>query len=256
MLGAIVGDIIGSRFEFKPIKTSDFVLFSPDCHFTDDTVLTLATAEALLEKRPFGDLYRSFYRKYPKAGYGNRFVHWASAPTSSAYQSFGNGSAMRVAPVAWACTSLEEVLAVATQSAAPTHDHPEGIKGAQAVASAIFLARQGATKEKIRNFVEGQFSYDLSRPLSLIRPDYGFEVSCQKSVPEALCCFLESDDLVSAVRLAISLGGDADTQAAIAGSVAEAFYGEVADDLRVLALDYLDSSLLEVYQKFVDTYPC
>ena len=254
MFGAIVGDIIGSRFEFHPLKSCDFELFTPQCRFTDDTVLTLATANALLEQSPFDENYHNFYHRYPLAGYGQRFSRWAASCSGHPYNSYGNGSAMRVSPVAWVADTLDEVLELATQTAMPTHGHPEGVKGAQAVAAAIFLARSGAGKTAIQRFITKRFGYDLQRPLTQIRPDYSFEVSCQKSVPEALCCFLESTDFISAIRLAISLGGDADTQAAIAGSVAEAFYGGVPTVILDAALIYLDPCLLEVYDRFNTRY--
>jgi len=250
MLGAIVGDIIGSRFEFQPLKSCDFELFTSACRFTDDTVLTLATANALLKQQPFGECYHTFYQRYPEAGYGQGFSRWALSGTKLPYNSYGNGSAMRVAPVAWVAKQLDEVLDLAAQSALPTHDHPEGIKGAQAVAAAIFLARSGTGKAAIRDYVTERFGYDLQRPLDQIRPAYGFEVSCQKSVPEALCCFFESSDFVSSIRLAVSLGGDADTQAAIAGSVAEAFYGGVPPAILKNARGYLDPFLLGLCDEF------
>ncbi len=254
MLGAIVGDIIGSRFEFHPIKSCDFKLFTSTCRFTDDTILTLATANALLEQRSFGECYHDFYRRYPQAGYGQCFSRWAATKTNHPYNSSGNGSAMRVAPVAWVADDLEQALDLAAQSAMPTHDHPEGIKGAQAVAAAIFMARSGAGKLAIRDFVTERFGYDLQRSPARIRPGYAFEVSCQKSVPEALCCFFESSDFVSAIRLAVSLGGDADTQAAIAGSVAEAFYGGVPAAILEEALSCLDPFLLELCDRFSTRY--
>lgn len=254
MLGAIVGDIIGSRFEFHPIKSCDFELFAPECHFTDDTVLTLATANALLEQRPYDENYHDFYHRYPQAGYGQRFSRWAASNLDLPCNSFGNGAAMRVSPVAWAVDDLEEVLDLAAQTAKTTHNHPEGVKGAQAVAAAIYLARTGAGKAAIQTFITESFGYDLQRPLTQIRLDYGFEVSCQKSVPEALCCFFESTDFVSAIRLAISLGGDADTQAAIAGSVAEAFYAGVPAAILGEALNCLDPFLHDLCNRFSTRY--
>ncbi len=225
MLGAIAGDIIGSRFEHRPLTGDDFTLFSPDCRFTDDTVLTCATADALLHGIDYAVAYRSWYRRYPDAGYGMRFARWGGADDAGPYHSFGNGSAMRVSPVGWLCDDLPAVLAEAAKSAAVTHDHPEGIRGAQAVAAAVLLARKGEGKAGLRSFVETTFGYDLGRRLDEIRPDYGFDVTCQGSVPEALICFLEADSFEQAVRNAVLLGGDADTQAAIAGAVAEAFWG-------------------------------
>jgi len=254
MLGAIVGDIIGSRFEFQPIKSCDFELFTPECRFTDDTILTLATAHALLESGSFGENYHHFYQRYPQAGYGQRFSDWAASNSKHPYNSYGNGSAMRVAPVAWVSDDLDLVLDLATQTAMPSHNHPEGIKAAQAVAAAIFMARNKHTKAEIKDYLTQNFGYQLQRPLEQIRPDYTFEVSCQKSVPEALCCFFESSDFISAIRLAVSLGGDADTQAAIAGSIAEAFYGGVPAAILAQALSYLDPFQLDICDRFYARY--
>jgi ADP-ribosylglycohydrolase len=259
MLGAIIGDIVGSRFEFNPVKTCDFELFEPTSHFTDDSVLTLATAAALFEQQPFATCYRAYYRRYPNAGYGKRFTAWAQSDSDQPYNSYANGAAMRVAPVAWVADSLATALALAARSAAVTHNHPAGIKGAQAVAGAIYLARTGMAKEEIRRWIEERFDYSLHLSLAQIRPDYGFDVSCQGSVPEALCCFFESTDFLSAIRLAVSLGGDADTQAAIAGSIAEAFYGAIPFSLATSALDRLDPFLRQTYQRFAQRWlndPC
>lgn len=250
MLGAIVGDVVGSRFEFAPHKLLDFELLHPDCHFTDDSVLTLATASALVDGENFVDVYRLFARRYPEAGYGKRFTTWFRSDTAQAYNSYGNGSAMRVAPVAWFASTETETLDLAEQSACATHDHPEGIKGAQAVALGIFLARQGMEKEQLRRRLEVEFGYDLQRSTSHIRPYYSFDVSCQGSVPEALICFLESHDFTSALRLAISLGGDADTQAAIAGSLSEAYYGNIPSDILEFCISRLDPFLNEQVRRF------
>jgi ADP-ribosylglycohydrolase len=224
MFGVIAGDVIGSRFEWAPIKTIDFPLFHPLCSFTDDTVLTVATAWAILRDRPFDEAYLSFGRRYPRAGYGGNFHKWLGAIEPRPYNSYGNGSAMRVAPVGWAYADEQSVLREAKRSAAVTHDHPEGVKGAQATALAVFMARTGASKEEIRAGIASRFGYDLSRTTDQIRPTYYFDVTCQGTVPEALIAFLESTDYESAVRLAISLGGDSDTLAAITGGVAHAFY--------------------------------
>jgi ADP-ribosylglycohydrolase len=231
MLGAIAGDMIGSVYEGWPHKATDFPLFGPASTFTDDSVLTVATAEALLGARPYEEVYRKFGRRYPHAGYGGSFLQWIFAHAAGPYGSWGNGSAMRVSPIGWALQSLDDVLAEAARSAAVTHDHPEGIKGAQAVAMAVFLARTGSSKSEIWREVSERFGYDLGRRVEDIRPAYQFEVSCQGSVPEALLCFLESGNFEEAVRLAVSLGGDADTQACIAGAVAEAFYGGVPEHI-------------------------
>ena len=225
MLGAIAGDIIGSVHEYVATKTTDFVLFHANCQFTDDTVLTVAVADCLLNHKPYGSTFQEYFWDYPGAGYGLRFAEWAKSKSTQAYNSFGNGSAMRVSPVGWAFESWEEVLAEAERSAEVTHNHPEGIKGAQATAAAIFLARQGQSKREIRSAVERLTGYDLGRRLDDIRPSYRFNESCQGTVPESIIAFLESNDFEDAVRKAISLGGDADTLACITGAIAEAFYG-------------------------------
>lgn len=255
MIGAIVGDVIGSVYEWRPIKSEDFPLFDPSSRFTDDTVLTVATADALLSGDPFAAKYREWYRAYPERGYGERFRAWASCEDEPPYGSFGNGSAMRVSPVGWAFDDLEEVLEQARLSAAPTHGHPEGIKGAQAVAAAVFLARTGCSKSEVRDPLTSRFGYRLDRTVPEIREGYGFDVSCQGSVPEALVCFLESSDYEDAVRKAISLGGDADTQAAIAGAVAEAFYGGVPAALAREARSRLDARLLKIIDAFEGRHP-
>ncbi|MCU0836409.1 MAG: ADP-ribosylglycohydrolase family protein [Chromatiaceae bacterium] len=250
MLGAIAGDIIGSVYEAQPVKSSDFALFPPGARFTDDSVLTVATADALLGDGDYPAAYRRYGRAYPDAGYGRRFFHWLLTDGAGPYQSFGNGSAMRVSPVGFALASADEVLAEAARSAAVTHDHPEGIKGAQATALAVFLARQGADQANIRTEIAQRFGYDLSRPLAAIRPGYCFDVSCQGSVPEALIAFLESTDYESAVRNAVSLGGDADTMAAIAGGVAEARYGSLPPAIAEAAHARLPAEFLLVLEKF------
>ncbi|HEX8904586.1 MAG TPA: ADP-ribosylglycohydrolase family protein, partial [Longimicrobiaceae bacterium] len=233
MIGAIAGDVIGSVYEQNPAGGPGFrPLVAARACFTDDTVLTVATADAILRGGDYAAAYRAWGNRHPRAGYGGAFRSWLTVPGAGPYNSWGNGSAMRVSPVGWAFDSEDEVLREAARSAAVTHDHPEGIKGAQAVALALFLARGGATKEEIRREIAARFGYDLSRTVEGIRPGYGFHVSCMKSVPEALVAFLDSDDAEHAIRLAVSLGGDADTQAAIAGSVAEAFYGGIPEPVR------------------------
>lgn len=250
MLGSIAGDVIGSVYEVARIKHTDFPLFSPRSRFTDDSVLTIATAHALLTGQPYADAYHEFGNRYPNAGYGGAFRQWLARPDRRPYNSFGNGSAMRVGPVGLAMSTADDVLAEAVRSAAVTHDHTEGIRGAQAVALATFLARTGQTKDAICREIETQLGYDLSRTLGDIRPGYTFDVTCQGSVPEAITAFLESDSVESAIRLAISLGGDADTQAAIAGGIAEAFYGEVPDPIRTEVLSRLPHEFLEVITRF------
>ena len=254
MLGSIAGDVIGSVYEVARIKHTDFPLFSPNSRFTDDSVLTVATAHALLTGQPYADAYHEFGNRYPRAGYGGAFRQWLSRPDRKPYNSFGNGSAMRVGPVGLAMRSADEVLAEAVQSAAATHDHTEGIRGAQAVALATFLARTGHTKDAIRQEIQAQLGYDLSRTLGAIRPVYEYDVTCQGSVPEAITAFLESDGVESAIRLAISLGGDADTQAAIAGGIAEAFYGGVPDPIRAEVLSRLPQEFHEVIVEFNERF--
>ncbi len=254
MLGTIAGDIIGSVHERAGTKQTDFPLFSPWSRFTDDTVLTVATATALLNDQPYADVYHEFGRRYPHAGYGGAFRRWLKEDHRRPYGSFGNGSAMRVGPVGWAMTTVDEVLAEAARSASATHDHTEGIRGAQAVAMATFLARTGSSKEVIRREVETRLGYDLSRTLDEIRPTYTFDVTCQGSVPEAIIAFLESDSVESAIRLAISLGGDADTQGAIAGGIAEAFYGGVPDSLAKEVLARLPDEFREAVDRFTGRY--
>jgi ADP-ribosylglycohydrolase len=250
MIGAIAGDVIGSVYEARNVKTKDFPLFSPGSRFTDDTVLTVALAESLLSGRDYAVVLKEYYRRYPDAGYGGAFHAWARSASARPYGSWGNGAAMRVSPAAWVGRSLDEVLGLAAASAAVTHDHPEGIKGAQAVATAVFLARTGAAKREIREQVTRRFGYDLDRRVDAIRPGYRFDVSCPGSVPEALLAFLEATDFEDAVRTAVSLGGDSDTLACIAGAVAEAFYGGVPAPIRAEALARLDEPLRRVALAF------
>ena len=235
MYGAIAGDMIGSVYEFNSIKTTEFPLFSRRSHFTDDTVMTVAVAEALMETADLSDLaavraavvksMQRWGRKYHDAGFGGTFYHWLDKRDPQPYGSFGNGSAMRVSSVGWLADDADQVRELARATADVTHDHPEGVKGAQATAAAIYMARKGKTKDEIRKVIEDEYGYDFSGSLAEIRPHYHFEVSCQKSVPEAILCFFEGDSYESVVRNAVSLGGDADTQAAIAGAIAEAYYG-------------------------------
>ena len=254
MLGAIVGDVIGSVFEWHPSKSIEFPLFHPLSTFTDDTVLTVATAWAILRDQPFDVAYREFGRRYPNAGYGGNFRAWLDEDDGGPYQSFGNGSAMRVSPAGWARNDEEGVLDLAERTASVTHDHPEGIKGAQAVALAVWMARTGCTKAEIREHIGRRFAYDLGRTVHDIRPVYHFDVSCHGSVPEAIIAFLESHDLEHAIRLAISLGGDSDTQAAIAGSIAHAFYGAVPPAIAEPVRDRLPDEFLSIIDEFSSAY--
>lgn len=250
MLGAIAGDIIGSRFEHAQIKSKDFKLFSRSSVFTDDTVLTVAVADSLLNHIPFQDTFREYFHHYPNAGYGGRFRRWARSPLPKAYGSFGNGSAMRVSPIGWFYDDLDRVLEEALHSAEVTHNHPEGIKGARAVAAAIYLARTGADKETLRAYVTEHFYPDLPGNLDRIRPHYGFDVTCQGSVPHAIAAFLEAESYEDAVRNAVSLGGDSDTLACMAGSIAEAFFGGVPAAIREETLERLDDRLRKVCTAF------
>jgi len=250
LLGAIAGDIIGSRYEWHPVKTTDFELLNEECFFTDDTVLTVAVASALLQGGTFAEEIWDLGNRYPDRGYGNNFMRWLSGPKKEPYHSYGNGSALRVSSIGWAFDTLEEVLENAYRSAVVTHDHPEGIKGAQSVALAVWMSRQKNSKAEIRSEIVKRFGYDLDRTLAEIRPSYTFDVTCQGSVPEAIIAFLESQDYESAIRNAISLGGDADTQAAIAGSIAEAFYGPLDDGLVRFVKKVLPEEFWKVIKQF------
>jgi ADP-ribosylglycohydrolase len=256
MLGAIIGDMIGMPFERSPVKTKDIALFAHGACFTDDTVMSIAVADALLSGASLVDKLKEWYRRHPHVGYGMTFAKWAAHPTDrDPYQSWGNGSAMRVSPVAWVADDLERVLASARMTAAVTHDHPEGIAGAECVAGCILLARQKAGMPDIAAFARRYYGARLDRTLAQIRPGYSFEVSCIGSVPEAITAFLESTSYEDAVRNAVSLGGDSDTQACIAGAIAEAFYGGVPAALRDEAVRRLDEDLLSVLKRFWQTYP-
>lgn len=250
MLGAIAGDIIGSVHERNQTKTKDFPLFVPESRFTDDTVLTVAVADALMSQRSYVDVFHEYFAAYPNAGYGGTFTRWAREKRRDPYNSWGNGSAMRVSPIAYAHETLADVLAEAQHSAEVTHNHEEGIRGAQATATAIFLARQTKTKDDIRSAIESTFGYDLDQRLDEIRPTYHFDVSCQGSVPQSIIAFLESTSYEDAIRNAISLGGDADTMACIAGGIAEAFYGGVPDEIKLRTQTLLDEPLRQVIARF------
>lgn len=250
MIGAIAGDIIGSVYENRPIKTKRFPLLTAESCFTDDTVLTVAVAAAILDKRDYGAVIVDFATRYPRAGYGRSFKQWVQSWDHEPYGSCGNGSAMRVSPVGFAFNTVAAVLREAKRSAQVTHNHPEGIKGAQATALAIFLARTGKTKNHIKKEIISRFGYDLDRKLDDIRPTYSFDVTCQGSVPEAIIAFLEADNYEGAVRNAISLGGDADTQACIAGGIAEAFYGGVPAHIEEQVLTKLPFDLKAVVDSF------
>ncbi|MCB9419773.1 MAG: ADP-ribosylglycohydrolase family protein [Ardenticatenaceae bacterium] len=254
MIGAIAGDVIGSVFERRPIKTTDFPLFSPHSRFTDDTVLTVAVAYAILNGIDYGEAIQDFGRRYPNAGYGGSFFNWLLVEERRPYNSWGNGSAMRVSPVGWAFDSLDAVLAEAEKSAAVTHNHPEGIMGAQATAVAIHLARKGHSKTDIKAEISRRFGYDLERTVDGIRPFYHFDVSCQGSVPESIIAFLESDSVEDAIRKAVSLGGDTDTMGCIAGGIAEAFYGQIPPKITSEVRRRLPDEFLTIIDTFQSTF--
>jgi ADP-ribosylglycohydrolase len=255
ILGAIAGDIIGSVFESNNFKHPTFYpLFQPHTTFTDDSVLTVATADLQLFGGSYADIYQIYARRYPYAGYGGAFMQWAQKENPGPYNSWGNGSAMRVSPIGWTRDSIEDVLREAKQSAKVTHSHPEGIKGAQAIALGVFLARTGSDKATIRREIESRCDYDLSRTIDEIRPDYYFDVSCQGSVPEALTAFLDSTDFESAVRLAISIGGDSDTIACMAGALSQAYYREIPEFIVTICREKLDHRLLPVVDEFCEKY--
>lgn len=261
MIGAIIGDIAGSRFEFNNYKSKDFKFFTEKCRFTDDTVMTLAIAEAILEADPsYADLgekavaaMRRIGQPYPYCGYGGRFRRWMYYEKDPApYGSFGNGSAMRVSACGWAGKTLVEVKAISKKVTEVTHNHPEGLKGAEAVATAVFLAKSGTKIPQIREYIEKTY-YPLDFRLDDIRSTYKFNETCQGSVPEAIEAFLESVNFEDAVRNAVSIGGDSDTIAAIAGGIAGAYYG-VPDALRAKALTYLDDRLLKILNDFEEKF--
>ena len=254
MIGAIAGDMIGSPYERDPIKSKDFGIRVAE--FTDDTVLTVAVADAVLSGTGFTESIVSYAQRYPDAGYGGTFRLWMWSPDHTPYNSWGNGAAMRVSPVGFAFDTVEEVLTEAKRSAEVSHNHPEGIRGAQAAALAIFLARKFKSKRIIRDEISGRFPYDLERTIDEIRPAYRFDISCQGSVPESIIAFLESVSYEDAIRNAISLGGDADTMACIAGAVAQAFYKEIPADIIRGVREKLPPFLMDVTDRFMETYHC
>ena len=254
MIGAIAGDIIGSVYEFENTKSTDFELFGERSRFTDDTVLTVAVADHLLSGKDYVDVLKEYGRKYPHSGYGGMFCDWLFSEKRKAYNSYGNGAAMRVSPIGFACNSLSETLEEAARSAEVTHSHYEGIKGAQSTAGMIFLLRDGKSKLEVKEFVEKKFGYNLSRKLEDIRPDYRFDVTCQGSVPEAMIAFLESEDFEDTIRKAVSLGGDSDTIACIAGGFAQAHYKEIPEHIIDEVRERLDPALLEAVDSFEERY--
>ena len=254
MYGAILGDIIGSPFEFdRGDKTKEFDLFTKGCDFTDDSVMTIAVGEALLAVGPEATVkeieeavvtnMQDWGKRYPYAGYGGRFRYWLRERNPKPYGSYGNGSAMRVSAAGWLYDSMERTREVARATANVTHNHPEGIKGAEATASAIYMARNESSKEEIKEYIEREFHYNLDRTLDEIRPGYHMDETCQRTVPEAIIAFLESKDFEDAIRNAVSLGGDTDTLGAITGSIAEAFYG-ISDVLIAECRSRIDEGLM------------
>ena len=264
MIGALLGDMIGAPYEFdRGAKTKKFPLFSKNSEFTDDSVMTIAVAEALLDTLGQTDenitlaliaSMQKWGRKYPYAGYGCMFSQWLHEKDPKPYGSFGNGSAMRVASVGWLFDDLETTRHIAALTASVTHDHPEGIKGAEAIASAIFLSRTGSSKDEIRDYITNEFGYDLSRTCDEIRPGYHHVESCQETVPEALTAFVEGQDFEDVIRTAVSLGGDCDTLTCIAGSMAEAFYG-VPEVLAAQCTKRLPEDLNAVLERFAKYLP-
>lgn len=250
MLGAIAGDIIGSVYEWNNIKTTKFPLFTETSRFTDDTVLTVAVADCILNKKDYAKTLKEYARRYPNVGYGPRFMKWVSSDSLAPYNSFGNGSAMRVGHVGFAFNDIKDVLHEAKKSAEATHNHPEGVKGARAVAYAVLLARLGVPKEFIKKHLELSYGYDLSQRLDDIRQSYEFDETCQGTVPQALIAFLESDSYEDAVRKAISIGGDSDTIACIAGGIAQAYYKIIPDHIVQKVREMLPPELLDIVDAF------
>lgn len=254
MIGAIAGDIIGSVYEWDNIKTKDFDLFTSGSFFTDDTVLTVALADSIMTGRPYDENMRRFYKWHPRAGYGGSFHKWAKNPGHGPYNSWGNGAAMRISPVGFAYDDLDTVLKKAREYTEVTHNHPEGIKGGQATAAAVFLARQGKTRDEIKTYIENKFGYDLNRHVDEIRPTYQFDVSSQGTVPQAVRAFIDSSGFEDALRTAVSLGGDSDTLACITGGIAQAFYKGVPEDIQVRVYRILDDRLRDITQLFMQRY--
>lgn len=247
--GALIGDIVGSRFERYNIKNTGFDLFDPSCSFTDDTVMTIAVAEWLTTGGSLAGLMQKWGRRYPNVGYGGNFYKWLHVDDPQPYNSYGNGSAMRVSPVGFYAKSLDEVMELSKETADVSHNHPQAITGARAIAAAIYLARNGKSKDEIRDYVEAEFGYDLHSTCDEIRPTYRFDVSCQGSCPQAIVAFLDSHDYESAIRLAVSLGGDSDTIACMAGGIAAAFYG-VPEEMLNIAKVYLSEDMISILESF------
>ena len=253
MVGAIAGDIIGSKYEWNNSKTKNFLLFDSGCEFTDDTVLSVALADCIMSNADYTQKLRTYYRAYPRRGYGGSFCVWAESNGALAYNSYGNGAAMRTSPVGFAFENFIDVLRYARIYAEPTHNHLEGIKGAQATSTAIWMARHKYSKESIKHAIVAMFNYDLHKSVDEIREDYVFDESCQGTVPQAIRCFIDATDFEDAIRNAVSLGGDSDTLACITGGIAQAYYG-VPDNIQRAVYMRLDRRLADTTRKFMELY--
>lgn len=256
MLGAIIGDIVGSRFEFNNTNSMDFELFTDESTYTDDTICTVAIADAILNGKSYKDSLLEWCRKYPnpKGAYGGSFANWIHSADPQPYNSFGNGSAMRVSPIGWAFDSYQEVLEQAELSAAVSHNHPEGIKGAQCVADLIYHLRTGKIdKDAVKRCVENSFGYEIP-PVDHIRETNTFNETCQGTVPQAISCFLEAKDFEETIRLAISIGGDSDTIGAIAGSIAESYY-PINENITTSAIERLPDDMFLILRQFINSIP-
>jgi ADP-ribosylglycohydrolase len=257
MIGAIVGDYVGSAYEFSRTKSYSFPMVTPGSSITDDSIMTIAVMDAILQRKPYGERLYYWGNKYPtpKGGYGGSFAAWLRSNNPQPYYSFGNGAAMRVSPVGWIFPTLKETLREAQRCAQCTHNHPEGLKGAMAVASAIYHARSGKSKAFLRQYVEKELGYDLSRKVDDIRPAYGFDEACQGTVPEAITCYLESSGFEDAIRLAVSLGGDSDTLACITGAIAEADRAyEIPSEIKTAAFSTIPAELKNIVEQFYLKY--
>ncbi|NBU97953.1 MAG: hypothetical protein EBS19_07055 [Spirochaetia bacterium] len=251
MIGAVIGDIIGSRFEFNNHRSEDFTLFTEKSVVTDDTILSIATADCLLHNKEYASTYQLYAQKYPNGNYGGMFSKWVYESDPKPYGSFGNGSGMRVSPVGWFFSSLEDTLKEAEKSAVVTHNHPEGIKGAQSIAMAIYLARNGSSKEEIKSAIESKFNYALDFNLDTLRKTNKFDETCQVTVPQSIYCFLISNSFEDAIRKAISIGGDSDTIACMTGGIAEAFYKEISDDILANTKKVIPLVFWDIWEEFL-----
>ncbi len=254
ILGAIAGDVIGSIYEVHNVRSTAFPLFTEGSDFTDDTVLTVAVADAILNSKDFGEVIWQYGRRHKNRGYGGMFIRWLQQRNPKPYNSYGNGSAMRVSSVGFACKTMEEVLDMAARTAEVTHNHPEGIKGAQATAAAVFLAKISTEKDDIRDYLKLRFGYDLDFTLDSIRQRYEFNATCQGSVPQTIVAIMESEDFEDAIRLAICIGGDSDTIACIAGSIAAAYYKHIPEEIADQVLDRLPPDFIEIMERFDEAY--